>query len=135
MTTIKIETTVRADVATVWRAWTSPEHIMQWTHASDDWHAPAAENDLRIGGRFKTTMAARDGSVSFDFTGTYTAVDEPKRIAYNIDDGRAVSVAFTSVAGGTLVVEQFEAESVHPPERQQAGWQAILDNFRKYVEG
>ncbi|MCX6018540.1 MAG: SRPBCC domain-containing protein [Chloroflexi bacterium] len=134
MTFITVETTVAADAATVWCAWTLPEHIMQWTHASDDWHAPAAENDLRVSGRFKTTMAAKDGSFSFDFTGTYTIVEPLTHLAYTIDDGRTVDVIFTEVAGKTHVVERFEAEAVNPPERQKLGWQAILDNFRRHVE-
>jgi len=134
MTTLTIEATIAADPATVWHAWTSPDHIMQWNHATDDWHSPAAENDLRIGGRFCFTMAAKDGSMQFDFAGTYTLVEPLQRLAYRIGDGRAVDVTFTQVGDKVHVIERFEAESTHPPERQRAGWQAILNNFKQHVE-
>jgi len=134
MTTLTIEATIAADAAAVWHAWTSPDHIVEWNHASDDWHSPAAANDLRVGGRFCFTMAAKDGSVQFDFTGTYTRVEPMNRLAYTIDDGRTVDITFTQVGEKVHVVERFEAENVHPPEMQQAGWQAILDNFKRHVE-
>jgi uncharacterized protein YndB with AHSA1/START domain len=134
MTIITIQAAIDANASAVWQAWTSPEHIMQWNHASDDWHSPAAENDLRVGGRFKFTMAAKDGSVSFDFTGTYTAVEPHAYLAYKIDDGRTVDVTFTPADERTHVVERFEAEAINPPEMQQAGWQAILNNFKRHVE-
>jgi uncharacterized protein YndB with AHSA1/START domain len=107
---------------------------MKWCNASDDWHAPYAENDLRIGGKFKTTMAAKDGSVAFDFEGSYTEVEKNKRIAYAIGDGRRVTITFLTQGNQTRIVETFEAESVNPPEMQRTGWQNILDNFKKYVE-
>lgn len=134
MTTITIETTISADAATVWHAWTSPEHIVQWNHASEDWHSPAAQNDLRVGGRFCFTMAAKDNSMSFDFTGTYTAIEPLTHLAYTIDDGRTVDVTFTRIEGKVHVVESFEAEKMNAPEMQQAGWQAILNNFKRHVE-
>lgn len=134
MTLITIQTTIDANASAVWHAWTSPEHIVQWNHASDDWHSPAAANDLRVGGRFKFTMAAKDGSVSFDFTGTYTAVEPHAYLAYTLDDGRTVDVTFTPADKHTHIVERFEAETVNPPEMQQTGWQAILNNFKRHVE-
>lgn len=132
-TLITIEAIINAPVEKVWEYWSEPKHITQWCQASEDWHAPHAENDLSVGGRFKTTMAAKDGSFSFDFSGTYTAVEPLKRIEYTLDDNRKVTILFSIEGNGTKVVESFEAENTHPAEMQQAGWQAILDNFKKYV--
>lgn len=126
---------VKAPIEKVWACWTSPEHITQWRQASDDWHAPYAENDLSAGGKFKTTMAAKDGSMSFDFEGVYTAVDPLKTIAYTIVDGRKVRIAFSAQDTETRIVETFEPENTHSWEMQQAGWQAILDNYKSYAEG
>jgi len=131
---IKVEATVNAPIQKVWAFWTSPEHIVNWNNASYDWHTPKAENDLHVGGKFVFTMAARDGSVSFDFNGTYDEVVEHQRIEYTIEDGRKVQIAFKSVGESTEITEMFEAENQNPPELQQAGWQAILDNFKKYTE-
>ena len=133
-TAITISTTVNAPVAKVWDYWTAPEHITKWCQASDDWHAPYADNDLKEGGRFKTTMAAKDGSFSFDFGGVYTKVEEHETIDYTIDDGRKVSVQFTDNGNSTDIVETFEAEETNTIELQRGGWQAILDNFKKYTE-
>jgi uncharacterized protein YndB with AHSA1/START domain len=133
-TTITIETIINANVDKVWSYWTEPKHITKWCQASDDWHAPHAENDLRVNGNFKTTMAAKDGSMSFDFGGVYTRVETNRALDYTIGDGRKVDVTFTSQGNQTKVVERFEAESTHPIEMQRGGWQAILDNFKKYTE-
>ena len=133
--TITVETTVDAPLDTVWNCWTQPEHIVRWAFASDEWEAPHAENDLRAGGRFTTVMAARDGSENFDFAGTYTAVDHPHLIEYDMDDGRHVGVRFREGPGGVRVIETFEPEDQNTHELQRAGWQAILDNFRQYTEG
>jgi uncharacterized protein YndB with AHSA1/START domain len=132
--TITVETAVNAPAAKVWTCWTEPQHITQWNNASDDWHTPTAENDLQTGGRFCYRMAAKDGSASFDFGGTYTSVKPNTEIAYTIDDGRTVTVTFTANDGQTKIVETFEAEDSHSIEMQRSGWQAILDNFKKYVE-
>lgn len=131
---ITVETIVNAPAEKVWQYWSQPEHITQWCHTSDDWHAPYAENDLWVGGKFKTTMAAKDGSFSFDFTGFYTNVKENRRIDYTMDDGRRVEIEFTSAGNTTIIAETFEAEAENTLELQQGGWQAILDNFKKYVE-
>jgi uncharacterized protein YndB with AHSA1/START domain len=131
---ITIETTVKAPIEKVWKYWTSPEHITKWCQASDDWHAPYAENDLRVNGNFKTTMAAKDGSMSFDFGGTYSNVKTNSLIEYTMGDGRKVKVNFTEKGGETRVVETFDPESSNPVEMQKNGWQAILDNFRKHTE-
>lgn len=133
-TAITVEVTVKAPVEKVWEYFNGPEHIVNWAHASEDWHAPKATNDLRVDGQFSTTMAAKDGSFSFDFGGVYTQVIEHKLIEYTLGDGRKVKVVFTSQGNETKVVETFEAEDTHSIEMQQGGWQAILNNFKKYTE-
>jgi uncharacterized protein YndB with AHSA1/START domain len=133
-TAITVSTTVNAPVEKVWNYWTAPEHITKWCQASDDWHAPFAENDLREGGKFLTTMAAKDGSFSFDFGGVYTKVDEQRTIEYTMSDGRKVSVEFTGNGNSTEIVETFDPEDTNSLEMQKSGWQAILDNFGKYTE-
>ncbi|PJJ79016.1 SRPBCC family protein [Mucilaginibacter auburnensis] len=132
--TITVTATVNAPVEKVWQFWNEPEHIKGWAFASDDWHAPNAENDLRVDGKFSTTMAAKDGSFSFDFGGVYTNVQEHKYIAYTIGDGRKVEITFTGNGDSTEVVETFEPEGMNSLEMQQGGWQAILNNFKKYAE-
>lgn len=131
---ITIETIVRAPVEKVWDAYTNPEHITKWNHASDDWHSPKATNDLRIGGRFSARMEAKDGSAGFDFEGTYTDVVEYEKIEYAMDDARKVKVEFGEAPGGVLVIVSFDPESENTEEVQREGWQAILDNFKKYAE-
>ncbi|WP_123043272.1 SRPBCC family protein [Cohnella candidum] len=132
--TLTVETTVNAPVEKVWEYWTEPQHITQWSFASDDWHAPSAENDLRAGGKFSTRMEAKDGSFGFDFGGIYDEVRTHEWIAYTLGDDRKVTISFLPVDNGTRVVETFEAESSHSIEQQQAGWQAFMDNFKKYSE-
>jgi len=132
--TITVQCDIQAPVEKVWLYWTSPEHITKWCFASDDWHTPTAENDLRVGGKFSSRMEAKDGSFGFDFGGTYDDVKIHKLIEYTIGDGRKVSVQFAGNGNNTKVVEKFEAEDTNPVEMQQGGWQAILDNFKKYVE-
>ena len=133
-TMIKIEALVHAPVEKIWAAWTEPQHITNWAFASDDWHAPHAENDLRVDGRFSTTMAAKDGSFSFDFGGVYTEVKPLESIKYTMDDGRVSDITFTQQGNATHIVQNFEAETENPVELQQGGWQAILNNFKKYAE-
>ena len=132
--TITIETIVKAPLDKVWELWTAPEHVTKWNNASDDWHTPHAENDLRVGGRFAVRMEARDGSMGFDFGGVYSDVKVNKQISYAMDDGRKVKVVFSENGDETTVTETFEAESENSPELQRDGWQAILDNFKKYAE-
>ena len=134
MSKITVETIVNAPIEKVWQAWNEPEHIKQWCHASDDWGVPAAQNDLRVGGTFTTTMAANDGSVSFDFGGTYTDVREHECIAYEMTDGRKVEISFTQTPEGVKVTESFDPESENSEEMQRNGWQSILENFKKHVE-
>lgn len=135
MKTITVESGIHAPVERVWEMWTEPTHIVQWAFASDDWEAPHAENDVRVGGAFKTTMAAKDKSERFDVTGTYTTVVPYERLEYTIEDGRKVTVQFQSMGGTTQVVETFEPYPNYTEEQEHSGWQAILDNFKKYAEG
>ena len=130
---ITVETTVAAPVEDVWRAWTTPEDIKRWNAASDDWHTTTATVDLRPGGAFSSRMEAKDGSAGFDFGGTYTEVVEHERLAYAFGD-RSAEVLFRAVPGGTAVRVTFDSESTHPVEQQRQGWQAILNNFKRYVE-
>ncbi len=131
---ITVDVTVQAPVAKTWKYLTEPEHITQWNNASDDWHTPSATNDLREGGKFTCRMEAKDGSAGFDFGGTYSKVIPLKHIAYTMDDGRTVMVQFEDRGGETHITEAFDAESENPVEMQREGWQAILDNFKKYTE-
>jgi uncharacterized protein YndB with AHSA1/START domain len=134
MTTITVQTIVAKPIQVVWDSFIQPEHITKWAFASSEWECPYAENDVRAGGRFLTRMAAKDGSASFDFTGTYTDVIALEKIAYKIDDERRVTVTFTEQEGGVLVEESFETEPTHTEEQQRVGWQAILDSFKAYTE-
>lgn len=131
---ITIEASINAPAKKVWEFWNNPEHIKKWAFASPEWHAPKAENDLREGGEFSTTMAAKDGSMNFDFGGIYTAVDENKLIEYTLGDGRKVKIVFEADGNKTNITETFDPESQNPIEMQRGGWQAILDNFKKYTE-
>jgi uncharacterized protein YndB with AHSA1/START domain len=133
-TSITVEAIVKAPVEKVWTSWNEPQHITKWNQASDDWHTPHSENDLRVGGKFKATMAAKDGSFSFDFWGIYSKVEKHKVIEYTIGDGRKVSITFSGNGNETKVTETFEAESENPVEMQRGGWQAILNSFKKYTE-
>jgi uncharacterized protein YndB with AHSA1/START domain len=130
---ITIEARVRAPIGAVWRAWTTPEDIKQWNAASDDWHTTAASVDLRVGGAFSSRMEAKDGSMGFDFAGTYTRIIEHELIE-GIFGERSVVTEFIPVSEGILVRETFEAETAHSIEQQRQGWQAILDKFAKHVE-
>lgn len=133
-TIITVSTTVKAPIQKVWDFWTSPNHITQWNSASDEWHTPTAQNDLKAGGNFSYRMEAKDGSFGFDFGGIYNVVDENKFIEYTIADGRIVKISFASDGDVTKIVENFEAETTNSVELQQSGWQAILDKFKKYTE-
>lgn len=131
---IHVNVNVARSLPEVWTYWTHPRHIVHWNAASDDWCCPHAENDLRVGGRFSYRMEARDGSFGFDFSGTYTEVQQKTLIAYTLDDDRTVTVRFTPTENGTLVEETFEAETENPVDMQKTGWQLILDRFRQHAE-
>lgn len=132
--TIKIEQIVHAKLEKVWEFWTSPEHIVKWNAASDDWHTVKASNDLRIGGKLQARMEAKDGSMGFDFVGIYKDITTLKKLVFTLDDGRIVTVLFEDGKEGVKITEEFEAENDNSMEMQRQGWQAILDNFKKYVE-
>ena len=133
-TTITVQNTINAPVDKVWEYWTGAGHIMKWNNASDDWHTTRAENDLHAGGSFVSRMEAKDGSFGFDFGGVYDQVIPNQYIEYTLGDARKVKITFIQLDTQTMVTETFEAESTHSIELQQAGWQAILDNFKKYTE-
>jgi uncharacterized protein YndB with AHSA1/START domain len=134
MSLLTVKTNINAPLSKVWDAFNLPEHIVHWNFASDDWHCPKSEVDFREGGQMVTTMAAKDGSFSFDFTATFDKISPNELVEYTIADGRKVIVTFTEENGIVTVQEDFEAETMNPEEMQQAGWQAILNNFKKYVE-
>ena len=133
-TVITIENTINAPAEKVWKYWSGPDHITKWNNASPDWHTPWAKNDLRVGGSFVSRMEAKDGSMGFDFGGTYDEVKEHEYIEYTIADGRKVKVRFSGKGNTTKVVVNFEAEETNSVEIQRGGWQAILDSFKKYTE-
>lgn len=128
-----VETNIAAPIADVWRIYTTPEDITQWNAASDDWHTTKASVDLREGGAFSSRMEAKDGSMGFDFAGTYTKVVPQKRIEYSFGE-RTAQVEFTPGDEGVNVRVTFDAEATHPVEQQRSGWQAILNNFARYTE-
>lgn len=130
---ITVETIVSAPIEEVWRAYTTPEDIKQWNAASDDWHTTAAAVDLRVGGAFSSRMEAKDGSMGFDFAGTYTNVVRHKLIEYSFGE-RAAQIEFTDDPNGVRVRVSFDSEPTHSIEQQRDGWQAILNSFARYVE-
>lgn len=134
LTKITVEAIANAPVAKVWKAWNTPADIMQWNTADPSWHCPGSENDLRVGGEFKTRMEAKDGSFGFDFGGVYDEVTLNQKIAYTMDDGRKVITSFTEEGGKTHIKTIFDAETINDPEMQKQGWQSIMNNFVKYVE-
>ena len=134
MVTITVETTIGAPIKKVWDYWTNPNHIVKWNSASDDWHTPKAENDLRIAGKFLSRMEAKDGSFGFDFWGIYDEIITNELITYTMGDGRKAKIIFINNNDEIKVIETVEAENQNPIEIQKAGWQAILTNFKKCVE-
>lgn len=131
---VQVETTIRAGINEVWTAWTSPAAITQWNAAADTWYCPAADIDLREGGAFSYRMEAKDGSIGFDYTGTFTKVSAPSLLAFTLDDGRGVEVSLTDTAEGVRLTEVFEIEDEHTADQQRQGWQAILDRFKAHIE-
>jgi len=132
--TITVETEIQAPIEKVWDCWTKPEHITHWNFASEDWCCPSATNDLKPGGEFVWRMEAKDESMGFDFAGTYEQIERGKSLSYKISDGRKVKVSFATEGDSIKLTESFEAEGTNSPELQRTGWQAILENFKKYVE-
>lgn len=134
MSKITVQTHANASTEKVWKFYSTPEHVVKWNNASPDWHTPKAENDLKVGGKFLYRMEAKDGSFGFDFGGTYDQVKENEMFAYTMGDGRQVEVIFEPEGEKTKVTVIFDAETENSEDMQQQGWQAILDNFKKYVE-
>lgn len=131
---ITVSATIDAGIEKVWKYWTEPRHITNWNTATDEWHTPKAENDLKEGGRFVYRMEAKDGSFGFDFGGEYTEIREQELLAYKLDDGRKAKVSFEEKDKKVTLTEEFEVEDQNPVEMQKEGWQAILSNFKKYTE-
>jgi uncharacterized protein YndB with AHSA1/START domain len=131
---ITVQATINAPIEMVWKNFTTPDDIVNWNSASEDWHTTKAENDLQIGGKFNYRMEAKDGSFGFDFWGIYDEVVHSKKLTSTLGDSRKLVIAFESLENSTKIVEVFEAENENPIELQQGGWQAILDNFKKHVE-
>lgn len=131
---ITVKASTKESLEKAWDYFTNPKHIVNWCFASDDWHCPKAENDLKVGGTFSTTMASKDGKISFDFGGTYTEVEPMKKYAYTMADGRKVTVKFHVIDGQTIITENFEPENTNPEDMQRSGWQAMMDNYKKYLE-
>jgi uncharacterized protein YndB with AHSA1/START domain len=141
MQKIKIETVVNADIKKVWENWNNSQSITKWAFASYTWECPNAKNDLKVGGKFSTRMSAKDGSEGFDFSGTYTEIVNLNKIKYimdkdvNEDKNRECEILFIDLGNGTTkIVEEFDPENINSEELQRAGWKAILENFRKFVE-
>ncbi|MFN0729019.1 SRPBCC domain-containing protein [Polaribacter gochangensis] len=132
--TIKVETTINASLEKVWELWTNPKHITQWNFASNEWCCPTAINDLKPNGDFVWRMEAKDGSIGFDFIGTYQTVIINEFISYKMEDGRIANITFSAQENGIQITEEFETEGTNSDEQQRAGWQSILENFKKYVE-
>ncbi|WP_159634650.1 SRPBCC domain-containing protein [Erysipelothrix anatis] len=134
MEKISVTTRVNQPIDFVWMVWNDPQHIMKWNRASEDWHTINASNNLIVGGQLLSRMEAKDGSMGFDFGGTYTAIIPLSRIDYVLDDDREVSVSFVENYDSTTITQTFDPEATNPVAFQQAGWQAILDNFATYTE-
>jgi uncharacterized protein YndB with AHSA1/START domain len=131
---ITVKTIIDASIEKVWQCWITPQHIMQWNHAGDDWHCPASTYSVEVGGKFSATMASKDGNFSFDFWGIHDQIITHQLIASTMGDRRKMKVEFIAIGNTTEVIEMFEPESENPLEMQQIGWQMILDNFKKYCE-
>lgn len=131
---VKVSVDIQAPLAKVWDKWISVDGVQYWAFASDDWAAEGIENDVRPGGTFKSRNFAKDGSFEFMFGGTYDTVDPQKHVTYTLGDGRKVEVAFDEAADGVTITQLFEPENENPEQQQQEGWQAYLNNFKKYVE-
>ena len=133
-TKITIEATINAPVEKVWKMWISAEHITKWNNASPEWHTPKSEVDLRVGGKYNSRMEAKDGSMGFDFWGTYTKINTNELLETTMGDGRMWNTMFEPSGNTTKVIEVFEAENENPVDMQKMGWQSILNNFKSYVE-
>ena len=134
MKTITVETKVNSSIDKIWEFWTKPEHIVNWNFAIPEWHCPKAKNNLEVGKSFSYRMEAKDGSMGFDYTGTYTKIEPNSEIEYALEDGRKINITFEQEVDSVFITENFEVEDTNTLEQQQQGWQAILDNFKAYTE-
>ena len=134
MQLITVQSNIQAPVQKVWEYFTNPQHVINWNFAMPEWHCPSATNQLEVGGEFHYTMSARDNSMSFDFWGTYQKIEKEKNIQILLGDGRSMLVTFEMTDISTIITEKFEPEKENPVELQEAGWQIILDNFKRYIE-
>ena len=132
-TKITVDTIINAATKKVWDYYTMPEHITKWNFAADDWQCPRAENNMKVGGKYSARMEAKDGSFGFDFEAIYSEIIERKEFTYEFG-GRTATVKFDDLGNQTRVIVSFDAENDNPVEMQKGGWQAILDNFKRYVE-
>lgn len=131
---INVSASINLDTEKVWDFYTEPEHIKKWNFASDDWHCPFAENELKVGGRYIARMEAKDGSFGFDYEAVYSAISPLKSIVYKLTDGRMVKISFSSKESSVDLSIDFEPEETNTHARQKEGWQAILNNFKLYAE-
>lgn len=134
MEKVTVKSNIKSNLKKVWTYWTAPEHITNWNFATADWHCPSAKNNLKVGGTFNSRMEAKDGSMGFDYSGTYTKVVPHAEIEYALEDGRKVTISFKKEGDSVAIVETFDVEDTNTMEQQRMGWQAILDNFKGYVE-
>ena len=134
MQLITVQSNIQAPIQKVWEYFTNPQHVINWNFAMPEWHCPSATNQLEVGGEFHYTMSARDNSMSFDFWGTYQKIEKEKNIEILLGDGRSMLVTFEMTDISTIITEKFEPEKENPVELQEAGWQIILDNFKRYIE-
>ena len=132
---ITVEAIIEAPIEVVWNLWTNPEHVKHWNFASPDWHCPRAKSDFHDGGEFHYIMAAKDGSVEFDFCGTFTKILDLSFIEIFLEDGRELNIQFETEGNATKIIETFEPEEVNSLELQKQGWLAILNQFKFYAEG
>jgi uncharacterized protein YndB with AHSA1/START domain len=131
---ITVEVWIQSSIENIWKHLLSPDSVKKWNAASPDWHTPRASVDLRVGGKFIYRMEARDGSMGFDLVGIFTSVEPLRSYNYTLEDGRTVAVSIMNTPAGVHVREVFQAENQNAPELQRAGWQSILDNFKRFVE-
>eukprot|EP01059_Diplonema_ambulator_P002589 TRINITY_DN121_c0_g1_i5.p1 TRINITY_DN121_c0_g1~~TRINITY_DN121_c0_g1_i5.p1 ORF type:complete len:424 (+),score=131.51 TRINITY_DN121_c0_g1_i5:73-1344(+) len=132
---VTVEVEINAPLADVWATWTAPAEIMKWKYPNDKWCCPSAEVDLKVGGVYSSRMEAKDGSMGFDFKGAFTVVEPESHLSCRLDDGREVTVDFTTCGkGATKIVEVFEPEECKPVGAQRAGWQWLLNSLKAHAE-
>ncbi|EON74846.1 hypothetical protein ADIS_4678 [Lunatimonas lonarensis] len=136
MTTEKITilTAVNAKIEKVWQYYNQAQHIIHWNFATDEWCCPKVETDFIEGGKYLARMEAKDGSFGFDFEAVFDEIREPEWVAYTMGDGPRAEIEFREEGEKTVVKISFDPDQSHSREMQRDGWQAILNNFKKYAE-